>query len=111
MRMWVVSFTFCCNRYKESVAKSTNGRRERLFSRRNSVAGIGCEVGRQVGVGIWYHVKNNGAPGTFISHSAAVHSDMEPGNNGVIANRAETSPNNGTTFATSGPGESDLLLF
>lgn len=108
--MRVVFFTFCCNRYKESIAKSTKGRRERLFSRRSSVAGIGCEVGDKLVLEL-LPCQNNGAPGTFSSHSAAVHSDMEPGNNGVIANRAETSPNNGTTFATSGAGESDLLLF
>ncbi|THU44715.1 hypothetical protein C4D60_Mb02t10260 [Musa balbisiana] len=39
-------------RYKESIAKSTRGWRERLFSRNNTVADIGSEVRREVNAGI-----------------------------------------------------------
>ncbi|URD87960.1 WD domain, G-beta repeat [Musa troglodytarum] len=39
-------------RYKESIAKSTRGWRERLFSRNSTVADIGSEVRREVNAGI-----------------------------------------------------------
>ncbi|CAL9766636.1 unnamed protein product [Musa acuminata subsp. burmannicoides] len=103
-------------RYKESIAKSTRGWRERLFSRNSTVADIGSEVRREVNAGIATVSRmmerldtreTRRMSGVPAPPSDEVHSVMEPTNEGVTANHANTHPNNSTTpsscIASSGP--------
>ncbi|CAL9204002.1 unnamed protein product [Musa hybrid cultivar] len=103
-------------RYKESIAKSTRGWRERLFSRNSTVADIGSEVRREVNAGIATVSRmmerldtreTRRMSGVSAPPSDEVHSVMEPTNEGVTANHANTHPNNSTTpsscIASSGP--------
>ncbi|XP_064951931.1 E3 ubiquitin-protein ligase RHF2A-like isoform X4 [Musa acuminata AAA Group] len=103
-------------RYKESIAKSTRGWRERLFSRNSTVADIGSEVRREVNAGIATVSRmmerldtreTRRMSGVSAPPSDEVHSVMEPTNESVTANHANTHPNNSTTpsscIASSGP--------
>lgn len=49
---WKTRFSAISTRYKESVAKSTRGWKERLFTKSPSMSNIGTEVRREVNAGI-----------------------------------------------------------
>ncbi|URD87961.1 WD domain, G-beta repeat [Musa troglodytarum] len=96
-------------RYKESIAKSTRGWRERLFSRNSTVADIGSEVRREVNAGIATVSRmmerldtreTRRMSGVSAPPSDEVHSVMEPTNEGVTANHANTHPNNSSTSSS-----------
>ncbi|KAJ8465498.1 hypothetical protein OPV22_028050 [Ensete ventricosum] len=98
-------------RYKESIAKSTRGWRERLFSRNSTVADIGSEVRREVNAGIATVSRmmerldtreTRRMSGVSAPPSDEVHSVMEPTNEGVTANHANSHPNNSTTSKIKG---------
>ncbi|CAL9037418.1 unnamed protein product [Musa banksii] len=91
-------------RYKESITKSTQVWRERLFSRNGPVADIGSEVRREISVGIATVSRmmerldaRERTAGTSASPVAEGCSVVERSNDGDIVNHASAHPNNGTT--------------
>ncbi|KAG6507461.1 E3 ubiquitin-protein ligase RHF2A-like [Zingiber officinale] len=103
-------------RYKESIAKSTRGWRERLFSRNSSVADIGSEVRREVNAGIATVSRmmerldtreSRRTSSSSPSPSVEVHAIVDPNNEDATTNQADTFVNSGTSstsdVATSAP--------
>uniref|UniRef100_A0A1D1ZC11 RING-type E3 ubiquitin transferase n=1 Tax=Anthurium amnicola TaxID=1678845 RepID=A0A1D1ZC11_9ARAE len=96
-------------RYKESIAKSTRGWKERFFSRNTSVADLGSEVRREINAGINTVSRmierldtreNHRAETPAVSHSAEGHSATEPSNMRTVEGRAENIPNDANTSAS-----------